>query len=239
VDTSPNAVLWIPTRPNPWWARVILAGLALLILWLVREQLQSFARFILDQERLSAYITQWGLFGPFALWLLNFLQVIIAILPGHAIALAAGYFYGLPIGFFILYSSTIIAGQLAFALARRFGRPVVVYFVPTKYLDRWDETSKRHGFWFYFIGLIVPIFPTDVLTFIAGLSMLSTPKFIIANLIGRFPYLLLMALMGSHGIEFLTQGLPLVTWVVLGLIVIVLVFLWRYLIPRFSRLFLG
>ncbi|MDH3943616.1 MAG: VTT domain-containing protein [Anaerolineae bacterium] len=222
-----------------WWLRIILAALVLLSLWLAREQLQSFSRFILDQDRVTAYISSWGILGPFVLWVLNFLQVIIAILPGHAIAIAAGYFYGLPIGFFILYSSTIIAGQLAFALARRYGRPLVVYFIPSKYLDRWDASSERHGFWFYFIGLLVPVFPTDVLTFIAGLSMLSTPKFILANLIGRFPYLLLMALFGSHGVDFLSQGLPLLTWIIILLILIALAYSWRYLIPRISRLFLG
>lgn len=219
-----------------WWFGIPLLILAFWLGWKFRADLREYAEFILDLDRFSAYMRSLGVWGPVSMWILNFIQILIAVLPGHAIALASGYLYGTYFGFLILYTSTIVAGQIAFLLARRFGRPLVVHFVPEKYLSRWDKSSKRHGFTFYLVALFIPVFPTDLLTFIAGLSMISVPKFTLANIIGRAPYLFIMSMVGALGIEYVAQGLTPIAWLFLALAIAIVIWAYRYLLPMINRL---
>jgi uncharacterized membrane protein YdjX (TVP38/TMEM64 family) len=226
-------VLMISRR---WWFGFLVLFLAFWLVWEFRTDLREYGEFILDQERFSAYVRSLGLAGPLVLWISNAIQVLIAILPGHAIAFASGYIYGTYIGFIIMYTSTIVAGQIAFLLARRFGRPLVVHFVPEKYLSQWDRSSRRYGFTFYLVTLLLPVFPTDLLTFVAGLSMISVPKFTLANLLGRAPYLFLMSMIGALGIEYVVQGLSPTAWLFLAFAMVVVIWAYRYLLPKISRI---
>ena len=203
--------------------------------WFSRSQLVELGALILDQQRISAYIQELGLFGPLVLWFLNVAQIIIAVIPGHVLFFVSGYIYGTVDGFLLLYSSTIVAGQIAFLLARYFGRPMVVRFVPARSLFVWDRVSEKNGFVYYFILLLVPVFPTDVLTYVAGLSKISVLKFTIANMLGRAPYIFLMTIAGALGIYFVVNSLSPTAWVLLLLAVIAIVMLFRFFVPRLRR----
>ncbi|MCH7663626.1 MAG: TVP38/TMEM64 family protein [Chloroflexi bacterium] len=203
--------------------------------WFSRSQLVELGALILDQQRISAYIQELGLFGPLVLWFLNVAQIIIAVIPGHVLFFVSGYIYGTVDGFLLLYSSTIVAGQIAFLLARYFGRPMVVRFVPARSLFVWDRVSEKNGFVYYFILLLVPVFPTDVLTYVAGLSKISVLKFTIANMLGRAPYIFLMTIAGALGIDFVVNSLSPTAWVLLLLAVIAIVMLFRFFVPRLRR----
>ena len=203
--------------------------------WFSRSQLVELGALILDQQRISAYIQELGLFGPLVLWFLNVAQIIVAVIPGHVLFFVSGYIYGTVNGFLLLYSSTIVAGQIAFLLARYFGRPMVVRVVPAKSLFVWDQVAEKNGFLYYFILLLVPIFPTDILTYVAGLSKISILKFTIANMLGRAPYIFLMTTVGALGIDYMVNSLSLSNWLLLVIVITVIVILFRFFIPRLRR----
>jgi uncharacterized membrane protein YdjX (TVP38/TMEM64 family) len=222
-----------------WWFGIPVLILAIWGGWEFRTDLREYGEFILDQDRFSAYVRRLGIWGPALLWILNAIQILIAMLPGHAIALASGYIYGTYFGFIIVYTSTIVSGQIAFLLTRRYGRPLVVHFVPERILSRWDTSSEKHGFTYFLIALLVPVFPTDVLTYIAGLSMISTLKFTLANILGRAPYLFLISLVGAFGVEYLTQGLSPLLWLMVVLAMVVIYLAYKYMFPIISRQIFG
>ena len=226
---------WLNRIYKNRWLQSILFLILIGIIWQLRVELRGVAEFALDQDAFASYIRNLGYVGPIVFWVLNATQIIIAVLPGHAIALGAGYIYGTYFGFIILYTSTIVAGQIAFLLSRRYGRPFVVRFVPEKILSRWDATSEKHGFTYFLIALLIPVFPTDVLTYIAGLSKISLPKFTLANILGRAPYIFLISMVGALGIEFVSQGLSSTQWIMMVLSLVVIFLAYKYMLPIITK----
>jgi uncharacterized membrane protein YdjX (TVP38/TMEM64 family) len=54
---------------------------------------------------------------------------------------------------------------------------------------------------------MLPIFPADVMNFVAGMSSISGRKFLVANFVGRLPGVILLTALGANG---LALSLPIV-----------------------------
>lgn len=203
--------------------KVISATALVLVLWLARRPLLELLSLLKDREAVIAYLQAYGAWGPILLTTIIALQVVIATIPGHVFMIAGGYLYGFPTAFLITFVSTVVTSQLAFALARSFGRPIVHRLAPRKLIDRWEETARRQGFVFFLFAFILPIFPSDLMCYIAGLTLISPRRFLAANALGRLPCAALMALIGSHGLE-----LPARAWIPIALVSASMFLVWRY-----------
>jgi uncharacterized membrane protein YdjX (TVP38/TMEM64 family) len=91
--------------------------------------------------------------------------------------------------------------QAAFLLARWAGRPVVERLASPELLDKWKKVSVEKGLLFFLFGFMLPIFPADVVNYVAGLSSLSSGRFFIANLLGRLPGVVVLTAIGAYGFE--------------------------------------
>jgi len=143
---------------------------------------------------------------------------------------AGGYVYGLLVGVLITHVSTVLASQLAYMLARKAGRPFVNRMAPTKVINKWNRIAEKQGGLFFFFAFILPIFPNDLMCFIAGMSSISPKKFFVANFWGRLPCAILITLIGSHGFE-----MPLYFWGVVILIVVALCATWKQISAHLER----
>jgi len=70
----------------------------------------------------------------------------------------------------------VSASQLAFYLAKIAGRPLVGKLVDTKTLDKWEAIANKRGITFFTIAFVLPVFPTDAMNFVAGLSGMDGRK---------------------------------------------------------------
>jgi uncharacterized membrane protein YdjX (TVP38/TMEM64 family) len=202
--------------------------------WLGLQPLQELWHFLSDQDKVSAYLQTFAAWGPLILAVLQFLQVMIVVIPGHVFLIAAGYLYGFLPGFVMNLAYVVTASQIAFLLARWAGRPLVERLVPGEILNRWYKIGEEQGFVFFTIAFLLPVFPTDMMNFIAGLTGISVSRFLAANFLGRLPGVIMLTLIGSHGLE-----LPPLAWGVMGLIVATLYVLGRYLILKIERHYKG
>lgn len=191
-------------------------ALALLlgITWEWRAPLQELMRVLGDQAVVSAQIQSYGIWGPFVLALGQLVQVLIAFIPGHVLLAAAGYVYGFPLGLLLNIICIIAASQTAFLLARWLGRPFINRLISPQLLDHWYEIGEKQGFLFFTVCFILPVFPTDMMNFVAGLSGISSRKFLAASFFGRLPGIVMLTLIGSHGLKF-----SRITWIGLGVLV--------------------
>lgn len=201
------------------------AGLALPpAAWLAREPLMALLNLIKDREALLALAHDLGAWGPLVLGLTIALQVTFAVLPGHVLMLAGGYLYGFGTGFVITWVSIVAASQINFTLARRYGRPLVYQLAPRALVDRWEVAARGKGFVFFMMTLVLPIFPSDLMCYVAGFSKITHRQFWAANMLGHLPSALGMSLVGS-GLLVLPPG----GWVwALGLCVAALLLWKRY-----------
>ena len=204
------------------WMKAVLGLIGLIAILYWRVQIVEMISMIGDRDAIAEFLQQYGVLGPVILFIILVLQVFLAVIPGHAFIVAGGYIYGLVMGALITQISTVIASQLAFLLARRYGRPLVDRMAPAHIIDHWNKLAERQGGLFFFFSFILPIFPNDLMSFIAGLSAIKPRKFFLANFFGRLPCAIFVTLIGSHGFE-----LPLYFWVLIILAIIVLCLVWK------------
>lgn len=201
------------------------------LLWLVREPVFMLISLVGDQAAVSAYLQSYGVWGPLVLAFAQLVQVIVAFIPGHVFLIAGGYVYGFVPGFILNMTCIVLASQLGFALARWMGRPLVERLISTETLDRWYRIGEKQGFLFFTIAFLLPVFPSDAMNFVGGLSGISGAKFLAASFLGRLPSAIMLTMIGAYGLEFSRT-----TWVMIGLVALTVLIVGRLVVARIEAL---
>lgn len=190
-----------------------------ILLWLNQDAVWAFLDFVRDRNAISAFVDEIGLIGPLVLMGLAGLQVLIPWIPSEPPIIAAGYAYGFASGFLMSWLVSVAATQAVYHFARFAGRPVVERLVPVKSLDKWTQIASKGGTIFFLIVFMNPLLPTDIMVFVAGLSVIDARRFFVASLLGRIPLVALLTLVGSNGFSItpaVIVGLSLVCVLMLG-----------------------
>ena len=184
------------------------ALLALVIYY--RQPLTELISIISDQQAVSEYLKSFGVLGPIVLFVLMIAQVFVAVIPGHALMVTAGYVYG-KLGLLIVIASTVIGSQVAFTIARWYGRDLINKLASPQIIERWNKAAKHQGIVFYFFAFVLPIFPSDLMCYVAGLATISPKHFLISNILGRTVCAAFVTLIGIYGmhppVEFWIVGI--------------------------------
>ena len=183
---------------------------ALSVLWIFRQPLAASLHWFSDLDAVTESIRGYGLWGPAILCILFILQTFLAFIPGQALMVASGYVYGFSGGVLITWASLVAGGQMAFLLARRYGRPFAEKWISPSVLNRWDKSAAGRGIPFYVITLVMPFFPNDAMCYVAGLGNLSHRRFLVANAIGRGIASFLTVVIGAFA-----DRLPSLIWIAL------------------------
>jgi uncharacterized membrane protein YdjX (TVP38/TMEM64 family) len=183
-------------KRGQWLPKAVCLALAVLIISGAWNSIKD----LLQEDKLTNMLKETGVFGPILLSVIQLLQVVIAVIPGDIFIVVAGKVYGLLGGFSINILSTIVASFIAFIVARRAGREVIDRLVPPKVLDRWMGVVERRGSMFFIISFLVPVFPADVMNFVAGLSEISHKKFLMVCILGRAPKIMIGTLLGASAL---------------------------------------
>lgn len=151
-----------------------------------------------DREAIRLWISGKGFAGPAAFIGLQVLQVVVFVIPGEVVQVAGGYVFGFGLG--SLYSLIgITFGSLAnFYAGRLLGRPFVEsIFSAEKIKGIEAATGTGKGAAGFFLLFLIPGIPKDVLCYVAGISKLGLPTFLLVSMVGRLPGILGSAYMGS------------------------------------------
>jgi len=213
-----------------WLVRGSFILLVLLGICYYRRYLWDVFSMLGDHDLIVELLQQYGALGPVILSGVLMLQVFLAVIPGHAFIVAGGYVYGLMLGSLLTLVSTVVASQLAFLLTRRFGRPLVDRIAPRQVVDYWTGLVKNRGALFFFFSFILPVFPNDLMSFIAALGTVSPKRFLVANFLGRLPCAILITLIGSHGFK-----MPISFWILMGVTLLGLCVVWKRMTPILER----
>lgn len=136
-------------------------------------------------QALRDYIAKFGNMAVFLFILFCFLQVVILPIPG-SVAVAAGVALFGPLKCAIYSFIGIILGSVvAFAIGRWVGYKAVKWIVGEDTLKKWLTKLKGKDYLILSLMFLLPMFPDDVLCFIAGLSSMTWPYFLIMITITR------------------------------------------------------
>jgi len=197
--------------------RFTLVVIGLLGVWGYRVPLWNAVSMIGDPQAIVAYLQKFDSYGLAVLALLMVAQVFLALIPGQALMVASGYLYGAPTTIAVVASTTIIGSEIAFWLARRYGRPLIYKLASPTVIDYWDRLAGKAGPGFFFITFLLPIFPSDLMCYVAGMGKVSPRGFFAANFGGRLISALAFTLLGAYKFNP-----PLWFWIAaaIGLVVI-------------------
>ena len=174
-------------------------------------------------DKLRNFILSLGFWGKFAYVFLQFLQVTFLPIPSAISTLAGVLIYG-PLQASLLSLSGILFGSIvAFWLGRTFGKKLIIFMVGEDICKKWTNflTDAKYAF---FVMMILPIFPDDILCLVAGVTDMSWTFFAVTNLIARPLGIFLTCYIGSGQI-IPYHGWGLVVWSVLLVLVVVAVYL--------------
>lgn len=138
-----------------------------------------------------------GFWAPFAFMLMQVAQVIIAPLPGQVSGLIGGFLFGPWLGLLYTMIGSFIGFWIVFVLARRLGRPFVERFVKPETLAKFDGLLSRKGPFVLFLIYLLPAFPDDVISFIAGLTRIPMRTLLLVSVAGRLPGYLVLSFAGD------------------------------------------
>lgn len=173
-------------------------------------------RLFRNPERIQQLVRRWGIWAPLGLIVLQIIQIVIPPLPGSVVSITAGYVFGLGRGLLLAMIGIVLGAGINFLLSRWIGRRVLRLFVPEATMDRFDRFVVERGPFYVFLLLLLPSPIGDWLYYLAGLTALPFPVFLLLVLAGRIPSNLLEVFVGVQVYRLGSRGYHLALWQWLG-----------------------
>lgn len=131
-------------------------------------------------EALRAYVESFGIWAPVVLTLIQFLQVILPVLPGFLGCIVGAGLFGTAGGFLVNYIGISAGSIAAYFLARKFGVGLVNKMVSMKKHEKIIERINRSKSYttVLFLAILLPLAPDDFLCYFSGLIDMKPRKFI-------------------------------------------------------------
>lgn len=136
-------------------------------------------------EDLRNYVSGFGGYAVFIFIAIQFLQVVVLPIPGFITVSVGVLLFGAFKGSVYSVIGIVSASIVAFFIGRVFGYKVAGWLVGKENLDKGLELVKGKDKVILTFMFLFPFFPDDVLCFVAGLSSMSVPYYIVMITITR------------------------------------------------------
>ena len=200
-----------------------IAGIALvLIFWGVWES-GLFHR-LSDHEALVETMRSSGARGYLACIAIQFLQVVVFLIPGEITQFAAGYVFGAWKGFLLSLVGIMLGSAVAYLFGKVAGRPLLQKVLGEKTLARMDAViGSPKAPTALFLLFLLPGAPKDAMSYGAGVSGFPLGRFVLISGLARIPALVASTLMGAQVYDrdygavvvtaIVTAGMVLAFWI--------------------------
>ena len=159
--------------------------LFLFLLYILWDKLS----FILDSEKLREYIESFGMWGPVVFIAIFLFQILVAIIPGEPIEIAAGYVFGIGKGILLSEIAVLLGTAIIYCLVRFIGKKsMVVYMFSKKRVEKIEflQNEKKLEI-LTFLLFLLPGTPKDLLTYFIPLTKMKPSVFFVISTVGRLP----------------------------------------------------
>jgi len=164
-------------------------------------------------------------YGQIGLLVVMIVQTIIAPIPSEALLIFSGAI-GIKIIDIVIFGGlgTIIGSIIAFYIAKVGGKPIITKLIGSKWIGRVDNWVERNGTKAILFTRLIPIIPFDLISYMAGITKLKFRNYLFATVVGAFPRVLMLALIGFYAkglLSFLGIGLEITLTIgIIGFIVL-------------------
>lgn len=171
-------------------------------------------------------ITRAGVLGFLILLALQFLQIVLAFIPGEVVQLVAGALYGPWLGTLLIFIGCVGSSAFIYVLVHKLGAPFVQAVVPMKFEEKFRQFEHSGKLVItVFILFLIPGLPKDVFTYIVPLTDMPIKTFLLVSNVARIPGIF-VSCFGAHDI---IQGDYVRAAILLGLLALVAILcIWKH-----------
>ena len=173
---------------------LVICALAAIYIWL---HATGTLTTITDQNAIHEQVVRFGAWGPLIIMFLMMLAILISPIPSAPIALAAGAAYGHGWGTLYVLLGAEAGALAAFGVARLVGHDTVHRWFGDR-LSVGMLGSQNALMLIVFVSRALPFMSFDMVSYAAGLTVISAWRFAIATLAGVAPISFLLAHFGSE-----------------------------------------
>lgn len=141
--------------------------------------------FDFQPEKIRKWIVSLGVIAPFIYIVLYSVRPFI-LFPASILSLAGGLAFGPIYGTLLTIAGASLGAYFALMLSRKIGGS----WIEKKSGRRIEKVKKileKNGFIVVLLLRLIPLFPFDLISYIAGLSKVKTSHFVLATVIGIIP----------------------------------------------------
>lgn len=154
--------------------------------------------YLSEPEKFRQWVRGYGIFGWFICIGMMVLQIIVAIIPGGALEIGAGYAYGAWIGGILCVVGSIIGSAIVFQFVRYFGIKLVeAFFSVEKIRSLKFLHNERKRNLLAFIIFLIPGTPKDLLSYFMGLTQMELKTWLLISTIARTPAIFISTMSGD------------------------------------------
>ena len=175
-------------RQKRFWSGMSIAAFVALSIFLLLAVGRPMLRFIENPGGFRAWVRGHGIWGRIAFVGMMFFQVVVAIIPGEPLEIAAGYAFGFWEGTLLCQIGIFLGSLTVFLFVRNWGiRVVEVFFPREKILSSKLLRDRKKRDALTFILMFIPGTPKDILTYCAGLTDMPLGTWLLISTIARIP----------------------------------------------------
>lgn len=191
------------SRPMSEKQKKWLAGSGIALFLLLSALIFFFAgkpliQFVQEPERFRAWVDEQGPMAVIAYLGMQILQIVVAIIPGEPLEIAAGYAFGAWEGTLLCLAGAFLGRVAVFLLVRRFGTRAVEVFFPLEKLNDLKFLRNRQKMtWWVFFLFFLPGTPKDVLCYFVGLTDLPLKSWLLIAVVAPLPSIVTSTIGGN------------------------------------------
>lgn len=178
-------------------------------------------------DRIQGILGKAGSLAPLLHMVMMALAVVVSPIPSVPLDVAAGIFFGPLRGTFYSAVGALGGAVASFLIARFLGREVIEQFLGG-HINLCTKCSDRLLTKVIFLSRLLPMVSFDIVSYGAGLTKMSLKAFSIATFLGMLPLTFAYNYFGS--VLLLNRWLV----VILGLVIVLLLFIFPALIERYN-----
>lgn len=194
-------------------------------------QKTGFFSVIKNSDSLQAYLENAGAWMPLFYVLLQYLQVVVLPIPSIVSTVAGVALFGALRTTLYSLIGILLGSLTAFFIGRKLGNKAVSWMVGEETLDKWQKKVKGKDNLILTLMFLLPVFPDDILCFIAGLSSMSFTYFTVMIVVSRT----LAITATCYSVNFI----PFNTWwgiTIWGVLIALIVFVFIYIHRHFDKI---
>ncbi len=154
-----------------------------------------------DEENMQSFeelVQSLGVWGVVFMFLLQVVQVVLAIIPGEPVELIFGALYGTLWGTILCIAGIVCGTALIYVLVQKLGKSFVEKIIDSRQFQKLKflkNPVKRDTFMFFL--MFIPGTPKDLLTYFAPFTGISLLRILMIAAVARIPSIVTSTYVGS------------------------------------------